>query len=422
MHVAIITAGGAGMFCGSCMLDNTLARAMQANGVEVTLIPTYTPTRTDEKNASMSRVFFGGINVYLDSKVGFWKKLPSGLVKWLNNPKLIGLATKLSVSNDAKELGELTVQMLDGPQGPQKREVHELVQFLTEQLKPDAVLFSNALLSGVMPTLRERFKGKVFCMLQGDDIFLDDLVEPWATRAMDRIKQHAQLFDGMIAHSEFYRDRMSGYVGVPEERFHIVAPGIDLTGHDGSPRDTNQPFTVGYFARVCPEKGFEKAVAGFQAFHKRHPNSRFLAAGYLGKRDDKFFKRVTKSAKNLGDAFEFCGSPDEREGKIAFLKRLDVLTVPTVYEEPKGLYVLEALANGVPVVQPAHGAFPELIKRTGGGLLCEPNNAESLADSLEQLMQDSDLRRQLAEAGHRAVHDLCGAQAMAERIVQVLSS
>lgn len=70
MHIAIITAGGAGMFCGSCMLDNTLARALQAAGTEVTLIPTYTPTRTDEENASLSRVFFGGINVYLDSKLG----------------------------------------------------------------------------------------------------------------------------------------------------------------------------------------------------------------------------------------------------------------------------------------------------------------------------------------------------------------
>lgn len=422
MHIAIVTAGGAGMFCGSCMLDNTLARALEASGVEVTLIPTYTPTRTDETNASMPRVFFGGINVYLDSKLRFWQKLPAGLVRWLNNPRLIAFATRLSVSSDARELGELTVQMLDGPTGPQKREVDELVRFLSEDLKPDAVLFSNALLSGVMPALRAQFEGKIYCVLQGDDIFLDDLVEPWASRAMERIRQHAQLFDGIIVHSEFYRGRMAGYLGVPTSRFHTVAPGIDLTGHNGAPRDANKRFTVGYFARICPEKGFDKAVEGFRVFHQRHPSTRFLAAGYLGKRDEKFFARISKSAKDLGEAFEYCGSPSDRDDKIAFFKRLDVLTVPTVYEEPKGIYILEALANGVPVVQPAHGAFPELIARTGGGLLCEPNNADSLAERLGELMLNPEHRRQLANAGHEAVHKHCGSAAMAAGIVDILSS
>lgn len=410
------------MFCGSCMLDNTLARALQATGTEVTLIPTYTPTRTDEENASLGRVFFGGINVYLDSKLGFWKKLPSGLVRWLNNPHLISFATKLSVSNDAKELGEMTVQMLDGPVGPQRREVDELVRFLAHDLKPDVVLFSNALLSGVMPSLREKFDGKVFCLLQGDDIFLDDLVEPWASRALDRIKSHSQLFDGMIVHSTFYRDRMQPYVNLSTDRFFTIAPGIDLTGHNGTPREASNPFTVGYFARVCPEKGYDKAVEGFRLFHKRHPNSRLLAAGYLGSRDAKFFKRTAKAARDLGDAFEFCGSPPERAGKIEFFKRLDVLTVPTVYEEPKGLYVLEALANGVPVVQPRHGAFPELIERTGGGLLFEPGDPESMANRLEELYSDREHRLRLAETGYRSVHETCGADSMARELLAVLSN
>ncbi|MFK7820422.1 MAG: glycosyltransferase family 4 protein [Planctomycetaceae bacterium] len=422
MHIAIITAGGAGMFCGSCMLDNALARALQDEGVEVTLIPTYTPIRTDETNNSTSRVFFGGINVYLDSKFGFWKKLPQGVVRWLNSPRLISLATKLSVSNDAKDLGEMTVQMLDGPSGPQKREVDELVGFLADSLKPDVVLFSNALLSGVMPALRERFDGRVFCMLQGDDIFLDDLVEPWASQALDRIRRNSKLFDGLIAHSDFYRNRMRSYVDVAENRFHTVATGIQLDGHTGTPRTANQPFTVGYFARVCPEKGFEQAVEGFRLFHQRYPNSRMLAAGYLGKRDQRFFNKVSKKARDLGSAFEFCGSPPDRDSKIEFFKRLDVLTVPTIYEEPKGLYVLEALANGVPVVQPRHGAFPELLDRTGGGLLFQPSSPESLADRLHSIAVDEAKRRDLAESGYATVHASCGADAMARNMLEVLSS
>ncbi len=420
MHVAIVTAGGAGMFCGSCMLDNTLARALVAAGVEVTLIPTYTPIRTDEDNVSMSRVFFGGINVYLDSKIGFWKRLPSGLVRWLNHPRIISLATRLSVSNDARKLGDLTVQMLDGAAGPQKREVDELVRFLATELRPDAVLFSNALLSGVMPALREHYGGKVFCLLQGDDIFLDELVEPWRRNALSRLQRNARLFDGMLTHSKYYRDHMMPYVDLPADRFHCITPGIDLTGHSGTPVENRDPFTIGYFARVCPEKGFELAVEAFRILHQRRPNSRMLAAGYLGKRDTKFFKRVMRSARGLGEALRFCGSPGGREEKIQFLQQLDLLSVPTTYREPKGLYVLEAMANGVPVVQPRHGAFPELVERTGGGRLFEPGNPKALADELEALMLDSAARKELADTGHQAVHSLCGAANMAGEVLAVL--
>src|SRR5437016_13208402 len=77
----------------------------------------------------------------------------------------------------------------------------------------------------------------------------------------------------------------------------------------------------------------------------------------------------------LADDFYHVESPDH-SSKVRFLQSLDVLSVPTTYREPKGLYVLEALANGVPVVQPRHGSFPELLERTGGGLLVNPNDPD----------------------------------------------
>ncbi len=422
MHIAIVTAGGAGMFCGSCMLDNTLARALMQLGHEATLIPTYTPIRTDEDSVSSSRVFFGGINVYLDSRVGFWKRLPAWLVRGLNHPRLIQLATRFSVSNDAHDLGSLTVEMLQGTHGPQRREVEELVRYLTTELRPDVILFSNALISGVMPMLREQFPGPVFCMLQGDDIFLDDLLEPWASRAMDLIRSHTAHFDGLVVHSEFYRTHMATYLNQPPGAFHVVRPGISVEHHDGQPRPAGRPFTVGYFARVCPEKGFDQVVAGFREFHTSHPNSRLLTAGYLGKRDQPFFDRVMARAADLGDALQYLGSPPDLVSKVKFYKQLDVLSVPTVYHEPKGLYVLEALANGVPVVVPAHGAFPELVKDTQGGLLFEPGSVQGLADALRRLADDPDHRLTLAKTGHQAVHDRYHAQRMAQDLVEVLSN
>ncbi|MFT5095873.1 MAG: hypothetical protein ACI93T_004732, partial [Porticoccaceae bacterium] len=202
MHVAIITAGGAGMFCGSCMHDNTWARALRDAGHDVILIPTYTPIRVDEEDLSSRRVFFGGINVYLEHKSKLWRTLPRWMTKWVDRPSLIRFATRFGVSNDAAELGELTLDMLDGELGSQRRDVEELVAFIANDLKPDVVCFSNALLVGAVRSLRENFVGRIFCTLQGDDIFLDGLSTEHREGAIDRISMRAADFDGFLVHSD----------------------------------------------------------------------------------------------------------------------------------------------------------------------------------------------------------------------------
>ena len=175
MHIAIITAGGAGMFCGSCMHDNTWARALMARAAQVSLIPTYTPVRLDEADVSSKHIFFGGINVYLSSKWRWWRAMPGYLKHWLDRPGLINLATRRAVSNDASQLGQLTLDMLAGETGPEREQVEELSQFIGQQLRPDIVIFSNSLLAGAVRRIRQLFAGPVLCVLQGDDIFLDSL-------------------------------------------------------------------------------------------------------------------------------------------------------------------------------------------------------------------------------------------------------
>ena len=274
MHIAIVTAGGAGMFCGSCMHDNTWARSLKKLGAQVTLLPTYTPLRLDEHDESTRPVFLGGINVYLDFRARFWRALPRVFTRWLDRPGVHPVRDAAGVSNNAQELGELTLAMLAGEAGPQSREIAELASFLGETLRPDTVCFSNALLVGAVRTLKQKFKGRIFCILQGDDIFLEGLPEPHRTDALAAIRERARDFDGFFVHSAYYRDFMSGYLAVPPEKFHIIPLGIDLSGHDGTPSEKKaDAFQVGYFARVCPEKGLHQLVDGFRLFHKRHPNS-----------------------------------------------------------------------------------------------------------------------------------------------------
>jgi glycosyltransferase involved in cell wall biosynthesis len=154
-------------------------------------------------------------------------------------------------------------------------------------------------------------------------------------------------------------------------------------------------------------------LAGFE-------NVRLLAAGYLGARDQKWFDQLQKriAATPLRDAFTYLGEVDRAE-KIEMLDSIDILSVPTSYPEAKGIYVLEALARGVPVVQPAHGSFPELIAKTGGGVIVAPGDAQSLADAIAELLSNPARRRELGHAGRAAVESGMTEDQMANRMLDV---
>jgi len=405
-HVAILTAGGAGMFCGSCLHDNTWARVLQQAGYEVSLVPAYTPIRVDEENLSSSRVVFGGVNVYLNSRWKWWRALPASLKTWLDHPRVIGGLTRWGLSTEARELGEITLAMLDGENGPNRAAGEDLAHYFAT-LRPDVVLFTNALLSGGLRALRKTSSARMLCILQGDDIFLEGLSEPYKSQILQRMRERAAEFDGFVVHSRYYRDFMADYLRLPRERFHSIPLTIDCSKHDGQPRPTLQnPPVIGYFARVCEEKGLHRLVEAAVKLRRQRPQFKVLAAGYLAPERRPYLESVKMLAQPLGNDFQYLGSPETHADKVAFLKSLDVLSVPTVYHEPKGLYALEAMANGVPVILPSHGAFPELIESTGGGLLFPSNDLDALVDGLDRLLTDDALRRGAAESGWQGVRKL----------------
>ena len=203
----------------------------------------------------------------------------------------------------------------------------------------------------------------------------------------------------------------------------MVRLGIRLEGHGVGERDLPEvPFTIGYLARICPEKGLHVLADAFHqlAGQVGKEKLRLQVAGYLGKRDEAYFQQVRAQldAWGLSDVFESRGEVD-LEQKIDFLNRIHVLSVPTTYREPKGLFLLEAMANGVPVVQPRHGVFPEVIAATGGGILVEPGSSEALADGLLKMMKDPEGREAMGKQGKDVVHRVFGDERMAEATLEV---
>ena len=419
MKIAYLGAGAAGRYCGACLHDNTLASALGKLGEEILLIAMYTPLRTDEENVSYSRVFFGGVNVYLQQKSALFRHTPWFIDAVFDSPRLLAWLSRKSSGMEARQLGELTISTFQGEHGRQRKEINKLVHWLASDFKPDVVHLSNSMLAGSARQIRKRLGVPIVCGLAGEDIFLEGLAEPHYSEARELLKERARDIDAFVALNEYYADFMADYLNVPRSRIEVIRHGLNLAGHGRrAPRAgrVDPATTIGYFARVAPEKGLHLLVEAFALLceDKALPPLRLRVAGYKSAGDEPYFSTIVRRIEQLGlaDRFEYAGELD-RAAKIAFLQSLDVMAVPTVYRESKGISVLEAWANAVPVVLPAHGAFPEYIEDTGGGVLCEPEDPRSLADKLAELVRDPALADELGLRGQAAMRERHTAEAMA---------
>jgi glycosyltransferase involved in cell wall biosynthesis len=417
------------MYCGSCLRDNALATELIARGHDVTLLPVYTPTLTDEPNVSGDRVFFGGISVYLEQYVPLFRKSPRWLDRLWDSTPMLQLASRRSISTSPKMLGELTVSMLKGEDGFQHKEISKLLDWLKHEGPPDVVSLPYSLLLGLAKPIKEALGRPVCCTLQGEDLFLEGLQEPYRSEAKELIRANLRHVDAFISVSEYYADFMPEYLGIPREKIRVVPLGINLLGFPSRVKtrlDTESgPFTVGFFARIAPEKGLHVLANAYRRLRKdgRLPNARLEAAGYMAPQHETYLKEIERELKQagLGEEFNYRGVLD-REQKIAFLQSLDVLSVPATYDEPKGMFLLEAMACGVPLVQPSRGAFTEIVEKTSSGLLVEPDDVESLAAGVLRIYEDPALREKLGQSGFENVREHYSVARMADRALEAYAS
>jgi glycosyltransferase involved in cell wall biosynthesis len=374
----------------------------------------------------VERVFFGGINVFLQQKIPLFRHLPRFVDRWLDHPWIIRRLASRSVKVDARELGELTLSMVRGESGFQRKEVTKLVDWLRDQSQPDLVVLTNLLIGGCVDAIKRELGVPVLVTLQGDDLFLDELTDTHRGAVIDEMRDIAAKVDGFIVFSDFYAEKMSQLLEVPMEKFHKTTLGIDLTDFANMepPIDHEGDRVIGYFARISPEKGFDALVTAFLEIKKREgfEDVRLKAGGWLAEKDREFFDTQVQRIANAGssDCFDYIGSP-ERDEKLAFFRDVDVFSVPAPYAEPKGMSVLEALACGLPVVQPDHGAYREILRDSGGGLGFPARDIPALTDQLAILLESSEQRQNLGNCGRKWVLENCGLDAMAESSTKVFA-
>ncbi len=439
MNLVQITPGAGGMYCGNCFRDNALVAALRRRGHEVLMVPLYLPMTLDEESqAAGVPTFFGGINVYLQQQSAFFRRVPKWLHALLDSPFLLKLAAGRAAKTRAADVGELSLSMLRGEEGNQVRELDELVAWLKTQPRPDVVLLSNALLVGFTRKLKAELGCKVVCNLQGEDAYLDSMPSPLREQVWALLAERCRDCDLFLAPSRYFGDTMARRLSLLPEKVKVVFNGISLDGYSDkwqvtgdtgaseaglSPATRHPSPTLGYFARMCRDKGLDLLVETFIELKRRGtvPGLKLKVGGGCGPGDEPFVAQLKAHLRRAGCLGDVEFHPNlTREQKVSFLQSLTVFSVPALYGEGFGLYLIEALAAGVPVVQPRHAAFPELVEATGGGVIAE-SNAAALAAAIEALLLDPARARALGEAGRHAVRERFTMEQMAAGVEAALA-
>ncbi len=420
MH--IIPGSGGSFYCGNCLRDSKFVEGLRASEHQVIKLPMYLPLFTNEHDLSKEiPVFYGAISIYMKQLFPSFRKAPRWVDKMLNSKPMLRLASKFAGSTNARGLEEMTVSMLLGEEGQQKDELRHMVDWIVENCSPDIIHLSNALLLGLARELSERMKVPVICSLQDEDVWVDVMTPEVRDEVWELMATKAEDVSAFVSVSDFYAGVMKPKLKLSDEK--LVSVHIGLYPEDYKfilPSEKKR--SIGYVSRLCEENGLDILVDAFIELKKNkdfEDVNLVLTGGSTGD-DKKFLKDIRRKIKKNGlqGNVEFHHDFEE-EGLKEYFKKVSMISVPVRNGEAFGIYLLEAMSSGIPVVQPSLGAFPEIVKLSGGGVIYEPNEPVELAKTLSELLSDKEKLDKLAIEGRSGVEKHFHVDGQVKKMIEV---
>jgi glycosyltransferase involved in cell wall biosynthesis len=396
----IIPGSGGSFYCGNCLRDSKYVHALREMGHEVVKIPMYLPLFAHEKDPYGIPVFYGAISIYLKQLYPIFEKAPKWFDKLLNAKPMLRMAAGMAGSTSAPGLSEMTISMLKGEHGKQHEELDRMIHWIKDHYQPDVIHLSNALLSGLAPRIHDQLGVPVFCSLQDEDVWIDVMKPEFREEAWNLMHENGKSIAAFIGVSRYFSSMMKERIGIPDSKLFTVHLGVDPADYEPiSPSD--KPLNIGYISRMCKDNGLEILVDAFILLKKREGFSEvklILTGGSTGD-DSQFLKRIRKKIRVAGlkDFVEF-HEDFEEAGRKDFFRKVSVVSVPVLNGEAFGLYLLESMASGVAVVQPALGAFPEIVGETCGGIVYGPNEPQALSDAFAGILKHPEQLNGMSEA------------------------
>lgn len=406
------------------MRDNALAIELHRAGEDVAILPMYLPLMLDEEpleGLKETPIFFGGINMYLQQKVALFRKTPAWMDRLLNRTGLLRWAARHSHMTSAREHGKMCLEMLEIEESGFRKEFEKLLVWLEEIGKPEVVCLSTALQAGLADEIKARLNVPIILFFQGEDSFLDGLPEPYKSQCWQRMGERLASADMLVSPSQFYSHYMEERLGLSKGTIKVMPNGIKLEGYEPGDAEPEYP-TIGYLARMCREKGLEVLVDGFIRLRRDigREGVKLRIAGAMTAGDVPLVKKLKVRIEKAGLEADVEWLPNlSREEKISFLQSITLFSVPVTYPEAFGLYVLEAIACGVPVVQPDMASFPEIIEMTGGGVCVRNNDPNDFASAWDSLLSDPKRLEAMRVQGRRSIEDHYSAPQMAKHFLEL---
>ncbi|MFY9152267.1 MAG: glycosyltransferase family 4 protein [Prolixibacteraceae bacterium] len=425
MKIAHIIPGSGGSFyCGNCMRDSKYIRALKDLGHQVIKVPLYLPLFEDAHDLDEVPVFYGAVNLYLKQQFPIFRHMPAFIEHALDSKGVLEMAARKAGSTRAKGLEEMTISMLQGEDGGQKEELERLVDWLAEEAKPDVVHLSNALLLGLAHRIKERMNVAVICSLQDEDVWVDAMDDHYRQKVWDIMSERGKDVDIFIPVSHFFSAEIHKRMVIPENKMIPVHLGVDTDDYLPKAILDKEP-VIGYLSRMCHENGLAVLVDAFILLRKNQeysPVKLKITGGKTG--DDTHFIKEQKHKISKAGLEESVFWVDEFEGeeRQKFFDSVRLISVPVLIGEAFGLYMLEAMASGIAMVQPALGAFQEVIETSGGGVVYAENTPEQLAEALGKLIFDDEKLQELSSAGIAGVKAHFDIHAQAKKMVAVYES
>jgi glycosyltransferase involved in cell wall biosynthesis len=375
----------------------------------------YMPIVSEGASCSAGQpILFSGVSVYLEQASAAFRALPLWADSVLAARPLLGFAGQFAGRTRPEDVGELTVSMLAGAEGNQTREIDRLVRWLSDRPRADVIVLSNSLFVGLAAPLQDALGVPVVCTVQGEAHFVRAMGEPWTSQAWEWLAKGLRACAGRVAVSRFAAEDLAAEIGLSPDDFEVAHNGIDLDGY--GPPEPTEPAVVGFFARMYARKGVGTLADAFALLREEGRDVRLRFGGTLNAGDEPDVRSVMAQLQRagLGDHVEMRAdlSPED---KRAFLRDLTVFCVPTAKDDTFGLYNLEAMAAGVPVVAPRRGALPEVLEATEAVTWCAPDDPVDTARAIASLLDAPTRRQALASRGREAVHRDFGEPQLAQR-------
>jgi glycosyltransferase involved in cell wall biosynthesis len=409
MNIAHIIPGSGGSFyCGNCLRDSKLFQALRQQGHHAIKIPMYLPLfSNDDANNGEVPVFYGAISIYLKQLFPAFRHAPAWVDKLLNTKPMLRFAAHMANSTRAKGLEEMTVSMLMGEHGKQKEELDKMAQWLADHYKADVIHISNALLLGLAHKLKEKLNVPLVCSLQDEDVWVDVMRPGFINQVWELMQEKAADIDLFISVSNYYTQFMKEKLKLPDEKISTLHLGVDPLDYHFI-NATEKKRNIGFLSRMCHENGMDILVDAFIRL-KSMPGyedvSLLLTGGHTAD-DTSFIREQKEKIKKAGlrDAVVFLDNFGQDERR-SFFDQLMLLSVPVRHGEAFGIYLTEAMASGIPVVQPALGAFPEIVEKSGGGIIYPDNTAQCLSGALKSLLDNREEVHLLSRQARKSIEN-----------------